>query len=63
MDEIRRMTSAEIDTIDISSTPEDFLLEAIRNADVIVTRADFEGKIKRFADPAQKNSHLRWLHK
>lgn len=54
LDEIRRMTSAEIETIDVSSSSEELLIEAIRNADVIVTRADFAERMKKFADPAQK---------
>lgn len=53
LDEIKRMTSAEIHTIDVSS-PENILIEAIHNADVIVTRADLAEKVKRFADAAQK---------
>jgi GntR family transcriptional regulator len=54
LDEIKRITSAEIHTIDVSSSPENILIEAIHNADVIVTRADLAEKVKRFADAAQK---------
>ncbi|WP_080848254.1 GntR family transcriptional regulator [Cytobacillus gottheilii] len=54
LDEIKRMTSAEIDTIDVSSSSENNLIEAISNADVIVTRTDFAERIQKFASPAQK---------
>ncbi|MDQ1002854.1 GntR family transcriptional regulator [Neobacillus niacini] len=54
LDEIKRMTSADIHTIDVSSSPENILIESIHNADVIVTRADLAEKVKRFADAAQK---------
>lgn len=54
LDEIRRITSADIHTIDVSSSTEKVFTEAIRNADVIVTRADLAEKVKRFADAAQK---------
>ena len=54
LDEIKRMTPAEIDTIDVSSSPENILIDTIRNADVIVTRSDLAEKVKKFADAAQK---------
>ena len=54
LDEIRRMTSAEIDTIDTSSSSENALIESIHNADVIVTRTDLAEKVKKYADPFQK---------
>jgi GntR family transcriptional regulator len=54
LDEIKRITSANIHTIDMSSSTENALIEAINNADVIVTRADLAEKVKRFADAAQK---------
>ncbi|MFP3847176.1 GntR family transcriptional regulator [Priestia filamentosa] len=53
LDEIKRMTSAEIHTIDVSSS-ENILIKSIDNADVIVTRTDLAEKVKRFADTAQK---------
>ncbi|MGK9185312.1 GntR family transcriptional regulator [Priestia filamentosa] len=53
LDEIKRMTSAEIHTIDVSSS-ENILIESIDNADVIVTRTDLAEKVKRFAYTAQK---------
>ncbi|WP_121614274.1 GntR family transcriptional regulator [Mesobacillus foraminis] len=54
LDEIKRMTAAEIHTIDVSSSPENMLIESIHNADVIVTRADLAERVKGFADAAQK---------
>lgn len=54
LDEIKRLTSAEIQTIDISSLPQEALLEAIQNADVIVTRNDLAEKMRIFADDAKK---------
>ncbi|WP_322552604.1 GntR family transcriptional regulator (plasmid) [Priestia megaterium] len=54
LDEIKRMTSAEIHTIDVSVSPENILIEAIHNADVIVTRSDLAERVKKFADAAQK---------
>ncbi|HZH63114.1 MAG TPA: GntR family transcriptional regulator [Metabacillus sp.] len=54
LDEIKRVTSAEIVTIDVSESPENMLIDAIHNADVIVTRSDFAEKVKTFADAAQK---------
>lgn len=54
LDEIKRMTSADIHTIDMSFSTENALNEAIHNADVIVTRADLAEKVKIFADAAQK---------
>lgn len=53
LDEIKRITSTEIHTIDISS-PEHILDKAIRNADVIVTITDLTETVKRFAEPAKK---------
>ncbi|MCI2256481.1 GntR family transcriptional regulator [Domibacillus sp. PGB-M46] len=53
LDEIKRITSADIHTIDMSST-ENALMEAIRTADIIVTRADLAEKVKKFANAAQK---------
>lgn len=53
LDEIKRMTSAEIHTIDVSSS-ENILVEAIDSADVIVTRVDLAEKVRRFADAAKK---------
>jgi GntR family transcriptional regulator len=54
LDEIKRMTSAEIYTIDVSSSPENTLIDAIHNADVIITRSDLAEKVKRYADAAEK---------
>jgi GntR family transcriptional regulator len=54
LDEIKRVTSAEIHTIDVSSSSKDILIEAIHNADVIVTRTDLAEKVKTIADGAQK---------
>jgi GntR family transcriptional regulator len=54
LDEIKRMTSAAIDTIDVSESPENILIDAIHNADVIVTRSDLAEKVKKFADASQK---------
>ncbi|MGN7941480.1 MULTISPECIES: GntR family transcriptional regulator [Bacillaceae] len=54
LDEIKRMTSAEIESIDVSELPENILIKAIHNADVIVTRSDLAEKVKKFADEAQK---------
>ncbi|MEM1503717.1 GntR family transcriptional regulator [Domibacillus sp. 8LH] len=54
LDEIKRMTSADIHTIDVSSSRENALIEAIHDADVIVTRADLAEKVKKFANVAQK---------
>lgn len=53
LDEIKRITSAEIKTIDVAVS-DSTLEEAIRHADVLVTRADLMGKVQGFADDARK---------
>lgn len=53
LDEIKRTTDADIQTIDISS-PEEMLHDAVRNTDVIVTTLDQADSVKRFAEPAHK---------
>lgn len=53
LEEIKRMTSAEIQTIDMSSQGH-ILNEAICNADLIVTRADLANKVKELADASNK---------
>lgn len=55
LDEIKRMTSAEIHTIDLSDSTEEMLTNAIRNADVIVTRSDVAEKLKEWKDINQKS--------
>lgn len=55
LDEIKRMTSADIQSIDVSSSSETLFAEAIQAADVIVTRADLADSVKRFAGAAQKS--------
>lgn len=47
LDEIKRITEAEIDTIDIFA-PEDVRNEAMRKADVIVTTQDLAPKVRKF---------------
>ncbi|CAM3488205.1 MULTISPECIES: GntR family transcriptional regulator [Saccharibacillus] len=54
LDEIRRLTSADVQSVDISSLSEEEVTRAIRAADVIVTRADLAEKLQRFADEAGK---------
>lgn len=54
LEEIRRMTTAAIHVVDLTSMTEHELSEAINNADVIVTRADIAVKIKSFIDATQK---------
>ncbi|MCZ8516281.1 GntR family transcriptional regulator [Paenibacillus filicis] len=53
LDEIKRITAAEIEKIDISS-PEEVRNEAIRRADVIVTTMDLAENVKKFVDAANK---------
>lgn len=53
LDEIKRMTSAEIETIDVSVS-DSTLEEAIGHADVLVTRADLVERVQDFANDAQK---------
>ncbi|WP_262679383.1 GntR family transcriptional regulator [Paenibacillus sp. J5C2022] len=53
LDEIKRMTSAEIEVIDTSS-PEDVLHQAVHRADVIVTVSDLAEKVKKFVEPVNK---------
>lgn len=53
LDEIKRMAAANVQTVDTSS-PENIFKEAIRNADVIVTRGDLAEKVKKLADIEQK---------
>lgn len=53
LDEIKRATAAEIETVDISA-PDDVRDEAIRKADVIVTTLDMADVVKGFADTANK---------
>lgn len=54
LDEIKRLTSADVQSVDISSLSEEEVTRAIRAADVIVTRADLAEKLQRFADEAGK---------
>ncbi|UQZ33440.1 hypothetical protein C2I18_07635 [Paenibacillus sp. PK3_47] len=54
LDEIRRLTSAEIQTIDVTSLPEEDLKQAIHNADVIITRSDLAEQLRKFVDEAKK---------
>ncbi len=54
LDEIKRLTSAEITTIDISALPEETFMQEIREADVIVTRSDLAEKMRTFAEEAGK---------
>ncbi|OWA34411.1 hypothetical protein B9G55_19090 [Saccharibacillus sp. O16] len=54
LDEIRRLTSAEIRSLDISLLSESEAMDAIRESDVIVTRSDLAEKMKKFADEAGK---------
>lgn len=53
INEIKRMTSAEIHKIDVSS-PKDVIMKAINNADVIVTRNDFTEAVKKFVSDDSK---------
>ncbi|SFF45057.1 DNA-binding transcriptional regulator YhcF, GntR family [Paenibacillus algorifonticola] len=53
LDEIKRMTLAEIDVVDTSS-PEEVLQKAIRQADVIVTVSELAEKVQEFVKPANK---------
>ncbi|WP_144028917.1 hypothetical protein [Paenibacillus tyrfis] len=53
LDEIKQMAAPNVHTIDMSS-PEDIFKEAIRNADVIVTRADLAKNVKMLTDIEQK---------
>lgn len=54
LDEIKRLTSAEIHTIDISSVPNEDLIQAVQKADVIITRSDLAEQMRTFIDDAQK---------
>ncbi|NGZ74811.1 GntR family transcriptional regulator [Saccharibacillus alkalitolerans] len=54
LDEIKRLTSAEIRSMDLSSLTEEEAIAAIRGADVIVTRSDLAERLKKFADDAGK---------
>lgn len=54
LDEIKRLTSAEIHTIDISSVPNEDLIQAVQQADVIITRSDLAEQMRTFVDDAQK---------
>ncbi|MEJ8306713.1 GntR family transcriptional regulator [Saccharibacillus sacchari] len=54
LDEVRRLTSSEIRTIDISSLSDEAFMQAIHEADVIVTRSDLAEKMKKIADDAGK---------
>lgn len=53
LDEIKRMTLAEIDVI-YTSSPHDILHQAVHRADVIVTVSDIADKVKEFVEPAGK---------
>ncbi|MEN1969431.1 hypothetical protein WMZ97_15315 [Lentibacillus sp. N15] len=53
LDEIKRLTSAEIHKIDVNTTKNTFM-KATNNADVIITRMDLVETVKKFADPNQK---------
>ncbi len=52
LDEMKRMTSAEIYTIEVFELQEHTTNEAIQDADVIVTHSDLVDKVKEFADTA-----------
>ncbi|WP_181397586.1 GntR family transcriptional regulator [Gracilibacillus dipsosauri] len=54
LDELRRVASAEIDTIDVQESPKDRIMQSIRDADVIVTRSDLAERLKEFVDVTQK---------
>ncbi|WP_217984672.1 GntR family transcriptional regulator [Terribacillus saccharophilus] len=54
LDEIKKMTDAEIVTIDVSSTSVKELNEEIGLADIVVTRADLYDKVKSFSKDDQK---------
>lgn len=54
LDEIKRLTSAEIQSIDVSSLPNEELIQAIHNADVIVTRNDLAEQIRMFIEDTKK---------
>lgn len=54
LDEIKRITSAEINSIDVSSSSESTFMEAIQAADVIVTRADLADSVKHFTEGTKK---------
>jgi GntR family transcriptional regulator len=49
LEEIKRMTAAEIHTIDVSA-PKSVFTKAARQADVIVTRQDLTETVKKFAE-------------
>jgi len=53
LNEIKRMTSAEINEIDVSS-PKDDLMTAIDHADIIVTRTDFAEIVRGFVNDDRK---------
>ncbi|CAM4364333.1 GntR family transcriptional regulator [Saccharibacillus endophyticus] len=54
LDEIKRLTSADVQSLDISSLSEEDAIRAIGAADVIVTRSDLAEKLQKFADEAGK---------
>ncbi|KAB8128995.1 GntR family transcriptional regulator [Gracilibacillus oryzae] len=54
LDELRRVASAEIDTIDVQESSKDSVIQSIHDADVIVTRSDLAEKLKELVDVSQK---------
>lgn len=54
LDEIKRLTSADVQSADISSLSEKEVTQAIGAADVIVTRSDLAENLQRFAENAGK---------
>ncbi|WP_176470224.1 GntR family transcriptional regulator [Terribacillus saccharophilus] len=54
LDEIKKMTDAEIISIDVNSTSVEELNEEINRADIVVTRADLYDKVKGFSQDDHK---------
>ncbi|AWB46073.1 hypothetical protein DCC85_19130 [Paenibacillus sp. CAA11] len=54
LDEIKKLSYAEIQTIDVSSSSDEALIRAVEEADVIVTRSDLAERMKKIVDHAQK---------
>jgi len=55
LDEIKRMTSAKIRSIDLSTSTEEMLTTAIHHADIIVTRSDIAEKLKEWKNIDEKS--------
>lgn len=53
LDEIKRMTSAEIHKIDVS-TSKDLLMQSLQEADVIITRSDIAENLKSYINDERK---------